>query len=718
LRSLCYPDNSNQVICQPQIRTIEYNPLDPSQVFIGTESAGVFFSDDGGTSWEKIAGSDPIVAVTAFAFDQVTEDVYVSSYGRGLWRLRKIDLVGIPPPDAFEPNDSSSNVTSIDLEDHRHYDPRVAEDYAAVYQSEESWSGGLSGLTLHDRDDVDFFNVRLPDLDDHVPDLPDGPVPDPMPFCGDITRRSARSRLGVFGDETIMFRGVLELSTTLTNDDGLKTGFILSGPSSKVRRFPCAPLGSFMRVVVGDRTDLIDPRDEFQTYGLGAVYRVGITRISAEAEWLRRRLRYARDFERVFPLPCPDGFFPDCPSDMGGPVQVELDHPFVTDCFADGPGCREFHPFWWSSDAPFELAFTSDVDLAIDLRDERGQTIAEAQPMQRGAGSFVKQLVAPDLQPGFYVLTMTGPQASYTLEFDEFPPAPDSDGDGIVDPFDLCPLDAEDPDGIRDGDGCKEEPGDIDGDGIPDTQDNCVNTPDPSAVDNDGDGRGDSCDCDAGDPSVWAPPGDVCDVRFDSPTKLGWTAADGGPGTVHEVIRGALDDLPATGDGGDVCVAGNLAENSFEDFEQPFQGEGFRYSVLARNACGTSWIGPGRGTTADCSAQSCSHSKCVAGSALSAACDTCVGRICAADPFCCDNQWDSICVGRVASDCGLAVCGDPGSGCSHDICTAGEALVSGCDATGLDCVTAVCASDPFCCNTVWDDLCRHAVGDFCGLSCE
>ncbi len=48
---------------------------------------------------------------------------------------------------------------------------------------------------------------------------------------------------------------------------------------------------------------------------------------------------------------------------------------------------------------------------------------------------------------------------------------PDSDGDGIVDPRDACPREAEDMDGWRDGDGCPEP--DNDRDGFADAVDRC-----------------------------------------------------------------------------------------------------------------------------------------------------------------------------------------------------------------------------------------------------
>lgn len=50
----------------------------------------------------------------------------------------------------------------------------------------------------------------------------------------------------------------------------------------------------------------------------------------------------------------------------------------------------------------------------------------------------------------------------------------------------------------------------------------------------------------------------------------------------------------------------------------------------------------------------CSHSACSTGQALTFGCHPCVDDICAADPYCCNNWWDSICVGEVNSVCGLS----------------------------------------------------------------
>ena len=85
-------------------------------------------------------------------------------------------------------------------------------------------------------------------------------------------------------------------------------------------------------------------------------------------------------------------------------------------------------------------------------------------------------------------------------------PDPDNDADGVLDINDHCPLEPEDADGYQDGDGCPEEGPvlDADGDGIKDAADNCPNDPEDKDgfqdvdgcpdIDNDADGILDGAD--------------------------------------------------------------------------------------------------------------------------------------------------------------------------------------------------------------------------------
>jgi hypothetical protein len=81
----------------------------------------------------------------------------------------------------------------------------------------------------------------------------------------------------------------------------------------------------------------------------------------------------------------------------------------------------------------------------------------------------------------------------------------DRDGDGVGDACDNCPgtpnPDQRDSNGDGIGDACEPGPGpgpmpplDTDGDGVPDAVDNCPTVPNPSQADADGDGIGDACD--------------------------------------------------------------------------------------------------------------------------------------------------------------------------------------------------------------------------------
>jgi hypothetical protein len=116
----------------------------------------------------------------------------------------------------------------------------------------------------------------------------------------------------------------------------------------------------------------------------------------------------------------------------------------------------------------------------------------------------------------------------------------------------------------------------------------------------------------------------------------------------------------------------------------------------------------------------CSHSACDTGLMMWSNCSSCIGSICAADPYCCDTDWDALCVSEVRTVCGSLTCPDSTGTCSHSPCDSNGAatpLVSGCDAAQADCVSQICAVDPFCCTTDWDFLCVGEVETVCGNNC-
>ncbi|MBI4700978.1 MAG: hypothetical protein HY744_07435 [Deltaproteobacteria bacterium] len=126
----------------------------------------------------------------------------------------------------------------------------------------------------------------------------------------------------------------------------------------------------------------------------------------------------------------------------------------------------------------------------------------------------------------------------------------------------------------------------------------------------------------------------------------------------------------------------------------------------------------------DCNGQvddgcGCSHSKCQQGTPLKAQCGGCEAQICSADPYCCDTQWDGMCVDEVVTICNSLVCPASKGWCPHSLCEANGVVPFswGCDSGQANCVSLVCIFDSYCCSIDWDSMCVQEVGSYCGLSC-
>jgi hypothetical protein len=87
--------------------------------------------------------------------------------------------------------------------------------------------------------------------------------------------------------------------------------------------------------------------------------------------------------------------------------------------------------------------------------------------------------------------------------------------------------------------------------------------------------------------------------------------------------------------------------------------------------------------------------------------------VCAQDPYCCDTAWDEVCVNTAS----YGGCGDPCGArlpvAPGECCEENFLGGSGCvDPYVQDCV---CASDPYCCTQEWDDLCVGYIDEYgCG----
>ena len=88
--------------------------------------------------------------------------------------------------------------------------------------------------------------------------------------------------------------------------------------------------------------------------------------------------------------------------------------------------------------------------------------------------------------------------------------------------------------------------------------------------------------------------------------------------------------------------------------------------------------------------------------------EACCEIVCALDPFCCEDSFDSLCVAEALEMCGNCGDVDAGSCCVAD-------TRPGCD--NVDCCTCVCAIDAHCCDMAWDALCVDLGGLECLAEC-
>jgi hypothetical protein len=110
-------------------------------------------------------------------------------------------------------------------------------------------------------------------------------------------------------------------------------------------------------------------------------------------------------------------------------------------------------------------------------------------------------------------------------------------------------------------------------------------------TESDGDGVRNDLDCAPSNAAAFAVPGEVRGLRFRTHTELKWGSAapSSGTGSVHDVMQGAVAELPV-GAPGETCLVDGTAGTTLEDDSVPAVGQAFFYLVRAANACGVgSW---------------------------------------------------------------------------------------------------------------------------------
>ncbi|MBP7148243.1 MAG: hypothetical protein KBD01_11895 [Acidobacteria bacterium] len=124
--------------------------------------------------------------------------------------------------------------------------------------------------------------------------------------------------------------------------------------------------------------------------------------------------------------------------------------------------------------------------------------------------------------------------------------------------------------------------------------DNCPSISNADQADTDGDRSGDACDCAPADPGLRTVPGEIRDVAIEPDTQtITWASArpEAGEATVHDLVRGTLEELPVGSGPGDTCVASGTSDSVAFDPNIPPPAHGFWYIVRGRNACGTGTYG-------------------------------------------------------------------------------------------------------------------------------
>lgn len=89
---------------------------------------------------------------------------------------------------------------------------------------------------------------------------------------------------------------------------------------------------------------------------------------------------------------------------------------------------------------------------------------------------------------------------------------------------------------------------------------------------------------------------------------------------------------------------------------------------------------------------------------------------CAIDGYCCETAWDVLCAAIATAYCGagcpdLPVCGSPTTGACNEVHTTPACA-------DAECCNAVCDLDPYCCETEWDAMCVKESSGLCIRSAD
>ncbi len=135
---------------------------------------------------------------------------------------------------------------------------------------------------------------------------------------------------------------------------------------------------------------------------------------------------------------------------------------------------------------------------------------------------------------------------------------------------------------------------DTDGDLVGDACDNCVSVPNSDQANEDGDPAGNACDCAPEDASAFDVPHEIRNLRWPTDkVTLEWDsdAPNSGSGTVYDVMRGVLSEFPVGTGPSETCLEADSPDTTAEDADIPASGAGFYYLTRGQNNCGAGTYG-------------------------------------------------------------------------------------------------------------------------------
>ncbi len=154
---------------QPSL--LAFDPIDHDNIIAGGRDSGILYSENGGTSWNLV--TDPRNSHTSgiphiprprhayFSEADHNKSIYVSSQGRGIWRL------GICTADAFEPDEVGSSAIGSGVPQNRSICGTGNEDWANFTLTEKTAvtieTSGATGDTILKLFDINGTQIDFDD---------------------------------------------------------------------------------------------------------------------------------------------------------------------------------------------------------------------------------------------------------------------------------------------------------------------------------------------------------------------------------------------------------------------------------------------------------------------------------------------------------------------------------------------------------------------------